>query len=577
MGLLVKFIAAEDKKEIEHEEYVNKIFEDLCNAGLIKNIMLTPDEMKDRESPVRELDDEENHFFINFNSVSMDKSDNWEIHFLFGTYNDAKQLEITIQSDTYNVELMNDFLEKLKLGIKKSIVKDWEDIIWLIDKDSECLSFDLYAKIYKIENLLRELINEVMVKQYGTGWWELLVPYDMKEKHKARLKEYKTKIRSFNNVDDRLMSIDIDDLGKILTLIRYKWNPVYNDEISGLINGVQKCVDSKVRELLEKQRVEDVNLWTEHFSKYLSEDFVENFNMFSKDRNHVMHNKLIDRAAYHTMKYLSEKIESNLMEALEKQRELVLSKEEKEQIERQQQMERQMLEEADHECRENDAGVTIRSNDEIRELFEESAAEFVSAIMEELRFREDIEGDEEDISLSYDDGTLLWVQSKIDNKKLYIKYNLTIVDEEGADSVLQILCKGKEYNFCEDIIYKNAEVEMDEDSGLYVPVTLDELPNVDDAVEALFDFIENELTDYREILSQEDMAEGISCSECGEDFICINEEILPIGTCVNCGYVNEIYQCDRCGEWFNAEWDGSHDEEDGVSFCENCLEQIVEE
>ena len=221
MGLLVKFIAAEDKKEIEHEEYVNKIFEDLCNAGLIKNIMLTPDEMKDKENPVRELDDEENHFFINFNSVSMDKSDNWGIHFLFGTYNDAKQLEITIQSDTYNVELMNDFLEKLKLGIKKSIVKDWEDIIWLIDKDSECLSFDLYAKIYKIENLLRELINEVMVKQYGTKWWELLVPYDIKEKHKARLKEYKTKIRSFNNVDDRLLAIDIDDLGRILTLIRY--------------------------------------------------------------------------------------------------------------------------------------------------------------------------------------------------------------------------------------------------------------------------------------------------------------------------------------------------------------------
>lgn len=117
---------------------------------------------------------------------------------------------------------------------------------------------------------------------------------------------------------------------------------------------------------------------------------------------------------------------------------------------------------------------------------------------------------------------------------------------------------------------------MDEESGLYVPVTLDELPNVDDAVDALFDFIENELIDYREVLSQEDMAGAISCSECGEDFICINQEILPVGTCVNCGYVNEIYQCDRCGEWFNAEWDGSHDK-DGVSFCENCLEQIEAE
>lgn len=131
------------------------------------------------------------------------------------------------------------------------------------------------------------------------------------------------------------------------------------------------------------------------------------------------------------------------MEALKKQSKLVLSKEEKEQIERQQQMERQMLEEADHECRENDAGVTIRSNDEIRELFEESVEEFVTAIIEELRFREDIEVEEEDISLIDDDNLLLWVQSKVDNKELHIKYNLTIIEEEGSDSVLQILCKGR--------------------------------------------------------------------------------------------------------------------------------------
>lgn len=94
------------------------------------------------------------------------------------------------------------------------------------------------------------------------------------------MKEYKAKIRSFNNVDDRLMAIDIDDLGKILTLIRYRWTPVYSEEINGLINGVQRCVDSKQRELLP-------------------------------------------------------------------------SDEEKHQIERQQRMERQMLEEADHTCREN--------------------------------------------------------------------------------------------------------------------------------------------------------------------------------------------------------------------------------
>lgn len=576
MALLVKFIAVENKTELEHEEYVNKIYQSLCSAGLIKSVMLSPEDLMGRESPVIEGDEEGNIFAIYFNSVAMNQSDNWEVYFCFGTYNDVQQLEITIQSDTYTVEPINDSLEKLKFGIKKSIVKDWNTITWLIDKDSECLSFDLYILVYKIENSLRELINEVMIKQYGTKWWDLLIPYDMKEKHRARLKEYKAKIRSFNNVDDRLMAIDIDDLGKILTLIRYRWTPVYSEEINGLINGVQRCVDSKLRELLEEQRTEDVNLWKEHFSRYLPEDFLERFGTFSKDRNHVMHNKLLDRMAYHTMKELAERIEMDLMEALRKQRELLPSDEEKRQIERQQQMERRMLEEADHICRENDAGVSIRTIDEIRELFEESVSELVTDLTEELRFREDIEIEEDDTSLSEDKGPLLWVESKIDAKRLYIAYNLWIVDDEGADSVLQLLCKGEFSDFCESINYKNAEVELDEESGLYVPVLQDELSDVDDVVEALYEFIESELRDYCDVLSPEDLAESLPCNECGEEYICINEEALPVGTCANCGYVNEIYQCDRCGEWFNAEWDGSRDA-DGVSFCQNCLDYMETE
>lgn len=573
MSLLVKFIAAENKKEIVHEEYVTQIFEDLCESELIENIMLTPNEMRHGERAVKQLDEEGNAYFVHFNSKSMEASDNWKIYFSFGTYNNAKQLEVTIESDTYTVVTANSFLEKLKLRIKKCIVKDWNDIIWLIDKDSECLSFDLYAKIYKAENLLRELINEVMVKQYGTMWWDLFVPYDMKEKHKARLKEYKTKIPSFNNVDDRLMAIDIDDLGRILTLIRYKWNPIYDEEINGLLNGVQNCVDSKLRELLEGQRIEDVNIWKNHFSKYLPDDFISKFKTFARDRNHVMHNKLIDRVAYHAMKELAAQIEDSLMEALKKQRELVPSKEEKEQIERQQQIERRMMEELDHECRENDAGVNIRSKDEIKELFEECVAELVTAIMEELRFREDIEIEEEDTDLGDLAGVLLWIRSKIDECELYIKYNLTIADEEGEDSTLQIFCDEEDIKFYTSINYKNAEVEMDEESGLYVPVIQDEMEEIDDSVAELVEFIEDELQDYREILSQEDIADAVPCSECDEELICINEDILPVGTCANCGHVNEIYQCDRCGAWFNVEWDGVCDG-DGGAFCQNCWDEI---
>lgn len=34
MALLVKFIAVDNKTEIEHPEYVNKIYQSLCSAGL---------------------------------------------------------------------------------------------------------------------------------------------------------------------------------------------------------------------------------------------------------------------------------------------------------------------------------------------------------------------------------------------------------------------------------------------------------------------------------------------------------------------------------------------------------------
>ena len=60
MALLVKFIAVENKAEIDHKEYVNKILSSLCNAGLIKYMMLPLEEMGDGSSPVKELDDERN-------------------------------------------------------------------------------------------------------------------------------------------------------------------------------------------------------------------------------------------------------------------------------------------------------------------------------------------------------------------------------------------------------------------------------------------------------------------------------------------------------------------------------------
>ena len=44
---------------------------------------------------------------------------------------------------------------------------------------------------------------------------------------------------------------------------------------------------------------------------------------------------------------------------------------------------------------------------------------------------------------------------------------------------------------------------------------------------------------------------------------------------MNCGYVNKIHECERCGQWFNSEEDGMY--EDGIAICQNCLDEYEEE
>ena len=575
MGLLVKFIAVDSKNEnIEQAKYIQQIFNKVYSNGLIKRLMVSLDELPFKLGPVKEADEEGNVFVIEFNSMENGSSDNWELVFRYGTYDASKQLEVEIYSDTYTVDKDNNYLEILKLTVKKAIVKDWKSIIWLIDKDSECLSIELYPRIYKIENLMRELINEVMAKQYGSSWWDSFVPANIKEKHFKRLKEYKAKVPAFNNVDERLMSIDIDDLGELITLKRYKWNPVYDEKISLLLNGVQSYDDNKIRELLIKQRAVDKDLWQDQFSRYLPADFKERFFAFARDRNHIMHNKLIDRTAYTQIKVSGEKIEDDLIRAIEKLSTIILSHEEQEEIEKQKQIELGLQAIWEHECKERDAHVSIRDFHEISALFGDSLTEIVNQAEEIFHFRSDIEIETTNDIDWTEAGELMSVQSRVDGTQLPFTYKMSVNDEEGADSILSIY-GGINAKQITDIISKNASWGFDTDSGLYVPVIQDELGSTEEAADDVADFINDEITNYRENAESEDIAECVCCSECGKEDICINEDLLPIGTCMSCGYANEVHQCESCGEWFNSEYEGMFEYD--AAFCQNCLDRMKAE
>lgn len=572
MGMLVKFIAVNNKVQIDDNEgYIYEIYKAINSSGLIKSVNIDPDAASFGAGPIRELDDEGSVFLLEFNSDE-EKPNIWSIYFQYGTYDNSKQLEIAIYSDTYVPRADEAYLEKLKLRIKKCISRDWEKIIWLVDKDSECLSTCLYPKIYKIENLMREVINEVMVKQYGTSWWETFASANIKKKHSERLSEYKVKVTSFRDVDERLMSIDIDDLGELVKFKRFKWNPTFSERINAFLNGVQGYNEGAVRDELYKQRVIETDLWAEQFSKYLSEEFNDRYTTFTRDRNHIMHNKLIDRPAFISMKELIEQLETDLVNAVRKVQSEILSNEAKKEIEKQKEAERQMLEEWERECKENDANVLIKDSFEIEELFHENIEILLTGIEDKLRFRRDIEIVIEYLGNGYN-GKLFSVKSNVDNSSLEYSYSMSIDESEGADSYIEFWYdNGEAKTYIE---YQNGEVEYNEDSGLYMPVIEDSIDDVEVIIDEIVDIINAKLPNYMETVNPEDIAADLVCFECGNESICINEDILPSGTCINCGYVNSIHMCEKCNMWFNSDEDGRIIED--ISICQNCLEALEDE
>lgn len=82
------------------------------------------------------------------------------------------------------------------------------------------MSKALYSRFCVTENKIRRFINKLIVKTFGTNWWYLLPDQLIKDKYNSRFKCYKTVVHGFNNVDDNLLSIDIGDLFKILTMNR---------------------------------------------------------------------------------------------------------------------------------------------------------------------------------------------------------------------------------------------------------------------------------------------------------------------------------------------------------------------
>lgn len=563
--------------------YIENVVTELQKKGLITKIEYSPAQCDFGDDSCL-IEVEDTFYVTNFIYSKDDKENHWQIAFEYGTYNSCSQLQIKILSADYELNVADNYLEQLKFAIKLLVKPNWEKIIWLMDKDSEQLSIALYPRIYRVENLARQLISEIMTKEYGFEWWDTYVPLTIKNKHMGRLGGYKSITPGFANVDERLMSIDIGDLNSIITLKEKKWNPAFIPEISSFLNEQSDMKLERMKTLLSAQMIVSIDLWVEQFSKYLSEDFIKDFKTFELNRNHIVHNKLIDRSAYGSISNSIATVEAELIKALAKIEQVVVSKEQREAREQQRAIEQEEMEVALKDIMESEAGVKIRNSQEIIEVYEEQLFIFHSELQEYLRFRNDLEIGEYK-SIENDTGILFEIRYKVNDESAIVSYSIECMDDsQGSESVVAVNIMVGENVFSKDIAYTNGEISFNSHQSCYMPETQDSISMEDLSAlkEGAVDFLNEQFENLREKVDSEmfsiikdggssPLAE-FSCWECGEEYICIDENYGALGQCLNCGEMNDICFCDRCESYFEGTAD-----EDGPNFCENCLEDFNKE
>lgn len=572
--LIVKFNCVDYKADVstlDKEKYINNIFALLSKEGFITSILVdNSDKCVINDSVIHEKEPDVyilRYVFEDKNSAT-NKSSVIDISFTWGTYQSCLQLSIAILSENYTLSPSEEYIEKLKTKIKNSINRDWRKTEWLFDKDSECLAVDLYPDIFRTENLIRQMISELLSKYFGASWWENFIELDIKDKYSARQSGYKRIAPSFANIDDNLLSIDLGDLLKIIGLQYLKWNPLYDDEINLMLSKKTKWNSDKVKSILENQTNVEIDFWAEYFSRYLPLDFKDKLSEFDKNRNHVAHNKILDRQAYKTIKGCVEAVNTDVKIAIKKISEDILSNEERERIEQITALQEAEREESYERMIESEAGIEIRHEDEIKEILEEHYSYLCTTLEDAFCYREDmdIKTDLNSIDVFY----------KITDTHLKFDVTFNIIDEQGADSSCEIRLVGTD-TFEASFVYTNGAVEYNNEQFYYMPTTMDEMPDSDTAAESIVNFINDACPNLRQMVDDNEfrrikdgdsplVVDDIQCEECGDYYIAADDTYAPMGTCLNCGAVHEIHKCYRCDCFFAGVVDDGFPE-----LCENCI------
>lgn len=380
--------------------------------------------------------DEEN-FHLSFEN---EISSNTGIFLSIQSFNGIKELSIQIdtnfdiKSGKFNLHTFDDTAYELKVLIKDLLRKDWWECIWLYDSQAAYYSNELYSVIYQVENALRNFINNLMIKAMGIGWWDTYIKNNLQDTSKKREDHYRKIAPSYRNVDTNLLSINTDDLTEIMKFKVKKWNPVFSTDIQDLIlYGKEKDLLS-LQGKLRNQTAIETDLWDSFFSNYFEDAFVSIWEEFCKNRNHIAHNKLLDKDAYETIKQNANQVIKEIGKANMKFQQETISDEQKVAL---QALEQKRTKIINMDASDIEQGLHIWDEKKIRVFFEQEFSELATKLQEKYMNRKDLAIDFYGFNV-VDDQKFFSIKSLLLPHYANFEYSFNIKSEQAATSTAML-------------------------------------------------------------------------------------------------------------------------------------------
>ncbi|MEX2633675.1 MAG: hypothetical protein WD267_06550 [Balneolales bacterium] len=230
---------------------------------------------------------------------------------------------LIIESDT-EVEKDLKNLNAVSRGIRKTVKETGHpfhfNTIW--DETSQHYCEKSYPRINTVENLMRKLIFQFMLKSIGSKW--------IKEAFPIKLKQKISRTAEKNDVENFIKdSLYLADFIQLIELLFEKYTKVQS--VAELFSKLEKV--EEIEELEKLRELRPRSNWERYFSDLIEfENLNDTWVTLYKYRNTVAHNKLISKSDYEEIIKLTNLVKEKLNQALEEIDDIEIPEEEKEDI-----------------------------------------------------------------------------------------------------------------------------------------------------------------------------------------------------------------------------------------------------